>query len=409
MTDRSKNIRFLNSGEALGSDARNGVSLHCHTLHSKEILDFVPYYAERIPVVSSIWRRVMARHERLYGQVPDFTKGYWEPPLESSDVFASESASLTRLGLGSMVSITDHDSVAAGVELASTVGSAAAPISMEWTVPFRNAFFHIGVHNLPSGDAVWLANELLDYTNSPDVPDDRWLGSLLAMLNGIDDVLIVFNHPLWDIEMIGQEAHEAALGDFLRTHGRWIHAIEVNGFRSWSENTEAIDLAETLGLPIVSGGDRHCCQPNAMINLSDAASFSEFVDEIRRDKYSRIAVLPEYSAPLPSRQLASMAQILGEYRHFAAGRQQWTDRVFLDTHDGSGLTSLTELWKGRPPRWTNVALSVLKVMGHPAMRPIIGTLVGDTDIGRNQKEATLGLSIRDNLIYPTERLKPKSI
>lgn len=409
MIDRSHKIRFLAKDEQLGVDARSGVSLHCHTLHSKEILDFVPYYAERIPVVSYIWRREMARRERIYGRTPDFTKGYWEPPLASSDVFASERENLARIGLDPIVSITDHDSIAAGVELVNAVGNDTAPISMEWTVPFRDAFFHVGIHNLPVADAGAIATELLDFTNSTEPPDDRWLESLLAMLDAIDGVLVVLNHPMWDIEMIGQHAHESALAQFVATHGRWIHAIEVNGFRSWSENADAIELAESLDLPIISGGDRHCCHANTMINLTDAATFTEFADEIRRDKYSRVAVLPEYNSPLPARQLASMAQILGEFRHFEPGRRRWSDRVFLETHDGAGLASLTELWNGRPPVWTNVALLALKLMSHRAMVPIINAVVGDTDIGRSESISARGLSIRERRVYLTERLKPESI
>jgi hypothetical protein len=32
---------------------------------------------------------------------------------------------------------------------------------------------------------------------------------------------------------------------------------------------------------IISGGDRHGCEPSAVLNLTNAKTFSEFIDEIR--------------------------------------------------------------------------------------------------------------------------------
>jgi hypothetical protein len=104
---------------------------------------------------------------------------------------------------------------------------------------------------------------------------------MLAMLNEIPSVLVILNHPLWDIELVGERRHALLLRDFVRKHGRWIHAFEINGFRSWSENKAVIELAEALGIPVATGGDRHGCKPNTVINLTNASTFEEFVDEIR--------------------------------------------------------------------------------------------------------------------------------
>jgi hypothetical protein len=163
MKKRSGEVIFLKSGEQVDTLAATGVSLHCHTLHSKELLDFVPYYAERIPVASYFWRRSMRRHAEN-GQIPDFKSGYWEPPLTGQEVFESESQSLAALGLDSIVSITDHDSINANLELRRNIAATHAPISLEWTVPFENAFFHVGVHNLPIDLAKDIAEGLLEYT-----------------------------------------------------------------------------------------------------------------------------------------------------------------------------------------------------------------------------------------------------
>lgn len=408
MNAHEKDIRRLRPGETLEDTASTGVSLHCHTLHSRELLDFVPYYAERIPVVRYLWSRSMDRRLKENGRMPDFKNGYWEPPLTADIVFRSEADSLSRLGLRSIVSITDHDSISAGLELQRDRPAGEAPVSMEWTVPFGHAFFHIGVHNLPSDSARLIAEDLMAYTNAAGEPDDRWLGGLLAMLDSIEGVLVVLNHPMWDIEMIGQELHERSLADFLDTHRRWIHAIEVNGFRSNAENQEAVALALELGLPIVSGGDRHCCQPNTMINLTNAATFDEFVHEIRRERRSQIAVLPEYDVPLPSRQLASMRQILGSFPEFANGRAEWPGRVYLDAGDGLGPVTLAEQWGGRTPLWTYPAIWVLGLLAHRAMRPVISALIGDVDIGRNETAPAVGLSPLASPV-PTRSLETGSV
>jgi hypothetical protein len=384
MNKKTKNVYFLDRGEKAHLAARTGVSLHCHTLHSKELLDFVPYYATRIPIVSYFWRRETRRLMENGGKLPDFTKGYWTPPLTGHDVFASEKESMKQLGLKALVSITDHDSINANLELLRNIDGKHAPISMEWTVPFENAFFHIGVHNLPVERAEEITADLLAYTHAKADPDDARLHELFELLNGFPEVLVVFNHPIWDIEMIGQQEHERSLARFIAEHAKWLHALEINGFRSWSENQAVIDLADSIGLPLVSGGDRHCCQSNTMINITDAGSFAEFADEIRIDRFSRIAVKPEYSDPLPSRQLRSIAQILGQYDHFPEGRRRWSDRVYVDHNDGNGLRTLTAHWNGQTPKWTYIAFLALSVLAHPALQPLIALTVGDNDIGRDE-------------------------
>lgn len=380
---KPKNVRFLSNGEQLCESVSTGISLHCHTQHSKEILDFVPYYAERIPLISKLWRREQARWIEKYGRPPEFSSGYWTPPLTGRQVFDSEASSLQPLGLKAIVAITDHDSIQANLDLREEIESGNAPISMEWTVPFGGAFFHIGVHNLPPGSANDMKELLLEYTFAEGPPDDIRLNELFGMLCDIPSVLIVLNHPVWDIEMIGQQLHEEALEEFLRVHQRWLHAIEINGFRAWRENETAIQLAERLGLPIVSGGDRHCMHSNTMVNISNAATFTEFVDEVRVGGHSRIIVKPEYRTPLPARQVASIAQILGNYSDFPEGRRKWSDRVYFDANDGSGLMTLTEQWEGRQPFWARVSMVSLQILAHPLMQRIIALSVADADIGRD--------------------------
>lgn len=407
MKTTANQLYFLNKGEWPEQIATTGVSLHCHSLHSKELLDFVPYYAERIPVLRQFWHREMRKRELEYGKVPDFPSGYWEPPLRAGDVFASEIESMKSLGLAGMVSITDHDTISANLEL--NASSIDAPISMEWTVPFEEAFFHVGVHNLPAEKAAAITVDLLNYSNDRTDSDDVRLTDLFEFLNRIPEILIVLNHPIWDIEMIGQVKHERLLKLFVERHKGSIHAVEINGFRSWGENQRVIDLGAELELPVISGGDRHCCQSNTMINLTNASTFAEFVSEVRIDKKSSVAITPEYHIPLPSRQLASMAQILSDYAHFSAGRRLWSDRIMLDSQDGMGIRSLTDQWEGKRPLWSYIAIGSLKVLSHPAMRILIALTVGDTDIGIESGRELLENTTNTRPSISGEQLEPNTI
>ncbi|MBL8180961.1 MAG: hypothetical protein JNL64_05060 [Blastocatellia bacterium] len=384
MRTKESTVNFVGKHQKIGIDGATGVSLHCHTVHSKEILDFVPYYAERIPFIAPLWRRKMQQLRSVNGALPDFQRGYWEPPLQGRSVVESETVTINNLGLKALVSITDHDTIAANLELRTENRRSDIPISMEWTVPFENAFFHVGVHNLPIGSAEVIAKDLLDYTYDGGEPNGERLSELFRSLHELPEILVVLNHPIWDIEMIGQSEHEAALWRFLEKHEEHIHAIEVNGFRSWSENQAAVDLAESRSIPLISGGDRHCCQPNTMINVTNAASFSEFVDDIRTFKTSQVVVLPDYSKPLPTRQLASIANILSDYRHADGTRMKWSDRVYLDHRDGNGKVSLREHWNGRVPIWATFGVSACRLAGHRYFAPFMNILVGDIDIGRNE-------------------------
>lgn len=362
-------LHVLREAKDLSKKAKTGVSLHCHTENSNEMLDFVPHYAAKLPIIAMFWRREQKLYRAREGREIDFTTSYWSPPLTPQQVYDIEAKQLSDAGLAPIVSVTDHDSIDGTLEINSGT-DAYAPISMEWTVPFEYGFFHVGVHNLPNDRAVDLTKTLLDFTFNTENHTTEKLTEMFAMLNDIPQVLVILNHPLWDIEIVGKERHEALLKDFLHLHLRWIHALEVNGFRSWSENKAVIELAESLEMPLATGGDRHGCKPNTVINLTNAATFEEFVDEIRIDKHSEVVLMPAYEQPLHSRQLESFSEILSHYPHFREGRRQWFDRVFFDTGDGNGARSLSSHgWKGGGPLWLRWSVWTLGIFGSPAMRP----------------------------------------
>jgi hypothetical protein len=406
---KNQRPRVLRQPENLGKHAKTGVSLHCHTLHSRETLDFIPYYAERIPVVSYFWEKECRRYQARNGKFPDFTVGYWSPPVSGEEVYTSEKEQLNGAGLDALVSITDHDCIDANLELNARRLNDEVPISMEWTVPFDYAYFHVGVHNLPPRNAVEIKNRLLAYTSDPQLQNNTRLHELFSYLNSLPDVLIVLNHPVWDIEMIGEIRHLCLLESFIAEHGQWIHALEVNGFRSWSENQEVVKIAGIFGFPIVSGGDRHCLNHNSMVNITDATTFAEFADEIRNQHRSEIVVMPEYHLPLAWRQTRSMSQILGNYPEAPVERRQWTDRVHLPGDDDKQLHPLSHHWRDGAPGWLPLAMWVLRIFGHRVMRPVFGVTVDRTDcIPENVSQLTVQSRIVPRAAAPTSRLEPIS-
>lgn len=370
MNLKKTRLHILRRPKDLSGNARTGVSLHCHTEHSREMLDFIPHYAEKLPIIAQFWRKERDKYLEREGKGIDFDSAHWSPPLPPDSVYDIEKEQINSTGLEAIVSLTDHDSIDATLKVNERAANEHAPISMEWTVPFEYGFFHVGVHNLPKDRAVEITTTLLDYTFNKGNQTNERLTEMFAMLSDMPGVLVILNHPLWDIELVGKERHEALLKNFIRTHGRWIHAFEINGFRAWSENKAVIELAESLGIPVATGGDRHGCKPNTVINLTNAQTFDEFVEEVRVQKRSEVVLMPEYEYPIHSRQLQSFSEILRHYPHFPEGRQRWFDRVYFDIGDGHGLRQLSVHWKRGGPTWLRWAIWTLGVLGSPKMRPV---------------------------------------
>lgn len=378
MNLKQTRLHILHKSEDLSRHAKTGVSLHCHTQFSKEMLDFIPYYTEKIPIVRHFWKREQEKYLQREGKPMDFSSAYWSPPLTPLDVYTIEKKQINNAGLDAVISITDHDSIDGFPQIHEQNETAKAPISLEWTVPFEFGFFHVGVHNLPENRAIDLTKTLLDFTFGENPTNER-LHELFAMLNEMPEVLVILNHPLWDIEMVGKTRHNILLRNFLSEHSHWLHALEINGFRAWSENKAVIEMAESFGIPICTGGDRHGCKPNTVINLTNAKTFGEFVDEVRNDKHTEVVLMPEYKQPLKSRQMASFGEIIKEYPDFPETRRRWFDRVYFDFKN-RGLNPLSSYgWKNGGPPWLRVTTKLFGFAGSPAVRPLF-------EILRNKKD-----------------------
>jgi hypothetical protein len=321
-----------------------GISLHGHTHHSRENLGFIERFVEGTPILVALTRELLRRYRERHGKKLDFSRAYWIAPVSQHQAYAIERDQIEKsLGLASMVSLTDHDDIEAGMSLHSG-DPRHIPVSLEWTLPFPPAYLHLGVHNLPPSGAREIMSALANYTAAPKESD---LGSLLELLHQLPGTLLVLNHPLWEMEPIGERAVRDMVRTFLARYGGWIHALEVNGMRPWSENRRVLEMAGNLNYPVVSGGDRHGREPNAMLNLTNATTFAEFASEVREGAAGEIVIMPQYREPYNLRVLQVVWDVLRDDRGLAGEERRWTERVYFELIDGVPKP-LSQCWKGEP-------------------------------------------------------------
>ena len=353
-------ISYLWRDKKASQGFRCGVSLHSHTNQSKETLDFLANLGNQYPLTRPLLTRLEQRSERLHGLRIDYAASYWTPPMTPKLAFDLESRQIEKLELGPMVSITDHDSMTAPMLLRTVPSARQIPVSVEWTAPYGGQSFHLGVHNLPSARAAEWMETLADYTAHPS---DVRLTEILRALDAEPNVLVIFNHPLWDLYLAGREKHEFLVGQFLQKNGNYLHALELNGLRNWGENRAVGQLAERWNMLLISGGDRHGVEANANINLTNAASFTEFVHEVRRQKRSDVLFMPQYAEPWKHRLLQSTLDAIRHYPEFPQGSRTWDERVYHP--DANGVARpLSQLWpNGAPPRAMSVGIGLVQLMG----------------------------------------------
>jgi hypothetical protein len=359
----SPQIHFAWQSHGLEKRFRTGISLHSHTMHSREMLDFIPRILKGIPVLRQVLAAEEQRHARRYGRPPDYMSSYWTPPLSEREAYTLERRQIEDLGIDPIVSLTDHDNIDAAMHLHMLKAFRQAQVSVEWTVPYGPSFFHLGVHNLvPEHARAWMAT-LAEFTAQPA---PARLPELLEALNACPSVLVVLNHPFWDEKGIGPAAHRLLLDDLLRKHGQWIHAVEFNGMRPWVENQEVLKLAAAWNQCVISGGDRHCSHANTVLNLTNAAGFDEFVQQVRRDRLSHVLVLKEYRESYNVRFAEAIWDIIRDYPE-RLGRVHWTDRVFY-RHDDGRYLPVSHAWAQDAPGIVHVFRFMMRLLGSPRVR-----------------------------------------
>ncbi len=354
-------ISYLWRDQNAAKGFRTGVSLHSHTNQSRETLDFLANLGNQYPLIRPLLARLERRSEQQHGVRINYAASYWTPPMTPKLAFDLESRQIESLDVAPMVSISDHDNIQAPMLLRTVPSARQIPVSVEWTAPYGGVqAFHLGVHNLPSARATQWMTELEAFTAHPS---DARLTEILVALHNEPNVLVVFNHPMWDLYLVGQEKHQFLVNEFLQKNGAWLHALELNGLRPWDENRTVRKLAESWNMLLVSGGDRHGVEPNANINLTNAATFTEFVHEIRREKKSKVLFMPQYAEPWKHRLLRSTLDAIRSYPDFPQGSRTWDERTYHP--DASGVVRpLSELWpKGRAPLGIAWTIGMVQLLG----------------------------------------------
>jgi hypothetical protein len=251
-----------------------------------------------------------------------------------------------------------------------------SPVSVEWSVPYDQTVFHVGVHNLPVTRATAWMEALERFTANPRT---EVLRQLLHELNAEPSVLLVLNHPYWDAESVGPDQHRDALAIFLQKYGHLLHGLELNGLRSRKESEQVLQLGKAADLPVVSGGDRHGCEPNAVLNLTAANTFADFVDEIRLERRSHVVLMPQYFEPLRHRLLEgawhALSDAPGEF-----GRAHWMTRVFIPGADGSPRP-LSDFMGTRFQRVVDAFRWIMAFLVSPQMRPAVRLAFLDNEEG----------------------------
>ena len=352
---------------------RSGVSLHSHTSVSRECVGILLEHGARNPIVAWVLEREQQRYFRKYGKKIDFKRAYWTSPVTPHQALDLESEQIeSTFHLHPMVSLTDHDQIEANKLLQLIDGKDDIPISVEWTVPVEDTFFHFGIHNMPKDLADSLHQEMQLLRAHPD---PALLVDLLRRLVAFDDVLVVLNHPLWDEASLGQQHHEAVLGRLLHRLSGLVHALELNGLRTWRENQRVIRLAQDLGIPAVSGGDRHGFEPNALLNLSATETFSSFVQEIR-DGHSHVVLMPQYKENRKLRCFQTAWDMVSDHPDQPYGQVTCLDRSFF-IRDNGQHTPISALFpNGTPPLLMKVLWAV-RFLERPQLRPALRMALSD--------------------------------
>jgi len=368
---------YLSRDRDIPASFRSAVSLHSHTNHSRESLAFVAgMLRSNRPIRSWLDRRELHCKDST-GVVVNLDHAYWTPPLDGCRALELERRQIESIGLRAIVSLSDHDNIEAALGLRVAPETASTPVSVEWTAPFGKSKFHIGLHNLPGGCAQeWMAR-LRACTAKRD---DRAVCEMLGELHSEPSILIVLNHPMWNLYALPAQDFQFELDRFLQEAGQFLHALELNGLRGREENQRVADLAAKWNQVLVSGGDRHGCEPNANLNLTRAEDFEEFISEIRNERRSTVLIMPQYEEPMGLRLWQNFLDIIREYPEYPEGERKWDERTFHPNPAGE-LVPVCKLWPNGTPSMFRKLFGVALLFEHRQIRDTMrGLIPGD----RNQ-------------------------
>jgi predicted metal-dependent phosphoesterase TrpH len=333
----------------------HAVSLHNHSCHSVErlaALNQVVKLAYMRP-----WSGVLQKSFGL-GGVSDLNYGEitFNPPYSPEDVYEMEAASAAKWGFdGVHLAITDHDEFAGSLALlrgrpdlagcTDLTGCTSGRIAIgeELSLWFQGHLFHLGVSHLPESGVEET------HARMQAAAQDKRYDELFETL-AASGCLVVLNHPLiaWR-----KGAEGIPVAELLSRYGWAIHALEINGMRSREENDRVLELARHWRKPVVGGGDSHLLVASSVLSLSQAASFKDFVAEVK-DGHAVPFVSPDYFAPLQWKLFLRVLFFISRYRQIASYKGQpvaamlehrrvlldpvgAASRVFLDLVSALGL------------------------------------------------------------------------
>jgi hypothetical protein len=184
----------------------------------------------------------------------------------------------------------------------------------------------------------------------------------------------VLNHPYCTEQRISRELQAGELKRFLAAYGAHIHALELNGLQPAADNRDVLRLSRETRIPVISGGDRHCLEPNANLNLTNAASFAEFVHEVRVEKLSRVLFLPQYREPLAARYIEFAWHAVKNHPDLP-GRERCLDRIFYE-HETKGVQPLSTIWPAGEPAALHALIAAIGFLANPGLRATLRLAIG---------------------------------
>jgi predicted metal-dependent phosphoesterase TrpH len=289
------------------------VSLHNHSCHSVEKLAALNHV-----VKLAFMRPLSGVLQRAFGLDGvaglNYAEVTYNPPYTPEDVYQMESAAAADWGFhGVHLTISDHDEFAGSLALLRDRSDLNGRIAIgeELSLWYQGHLFHLGLSGLPES-AIAETHDRIQAAARGGRYDE--LFETLAA----SGCLVVLNHPLvaW-----GPGAETIPVTELISRYGWAIHALEVNGMRPREENDRVLELARQWRKPVVGGGDSHLLVASSILSLSHAATFKDFVAEVK-DGHAVPFVTPDYFAPLKWKLFLRVLFFISRYRQIASYQGQ---------------------------------------------------------------------------------------
>ena len=79
---------------------------------------------------------------------------------------------------------------------------------------------------------------------------------------------------------------------------------------------------------------------------------------------------PASHESLLARTIETVEEAIRKYPKSCGNQQLWTDRVFIET-DFEGIQPLSIYWRAGGPWWVRTAMSIVRILGCPQIRPAL--------------------------------------